>query len=94
MKFVTVPIDVSAATDQVFLVIFGTGLRGRSALSSVTASLGGTDVEVLYAGPQGVLVGVDQINLRLPMSLSGKGEVDLAVVADGIEANVVKIRVK
>src|SRR5262249_27638957 len=32
-KFVSVPIDLGPGTDQVFLILFGTGIRGRSDLS-------------------------------------------------------------
>ncbi|MCW5968830.1 MAG: hypothetical protein KIT57_09970 [Blastocatellales bacterium] len=34
---------------------------------------GGTNLEALYAGPQGVFVGLDQINALLPRSLAGRG---------------------
>ena len=40
-KFVGVPIDLSIASDQVFLVLFGTGLRKNSGLDAVTATVGG-----------------------------------------------------
>lgn len=61
-KFIAVPIDLSNASEQVFLVLFGTGIRGRSALSAVTAQTGGADCEVTCAGPQGGFVGLDQVN--------------------------------
>jgi hypothetical protein len=41
--FVAAPIDFGAATDRVYLVLFGSGLRFRSSLSSVTAKVGGVD---------------------------------------------------
>src|SRR5262245_54636068 len=47
--FVTTPIDLGAQTDQVFLVAYGTGIRGRSALSGISAKIGGTGAEVLFA---------------------------------------------
>jgi uncharacterized protein (TIGR03437 family) len=93
-QFVPVPIDLGEADDQVFLVLFGTGLRARSALSAVTASVGGTNAEVKFAGPQGTLVGLDQINLLPPRSLAGRGEVDIAVSVDGVSANVVRVSFK
>jgi uncharacterized protein (TIGR03437 family) len=93
-KFVSVPINLGAATDQVYLILFGTGIRGRSDLSAVKASIDGLDIEIGYAGPQGVLVGVDQLNLRLPNSLIGKEEVEVAIVVDGVAANPVKVRFK
>lgn len=88
---VTVPIDLGAETDQVFLLLFGTGISGRSALSAVTARIGGANAEVLYAGAQGAYAGLDQINLRLPRSLAGRGEVELIVTVDGKVANTVTL---
>jgi hypothetical protein len=48
-----VPIDFGAATDQLFLVAYGTGFRYRSSLSAVTCTVGGTSATVGYAGEQG-----------------------------------------
>jgi hypothetical protein len=46
-RFVSTPIDLGPATDQVFLILFGTGTRFRSSLSSVSARIGGVDAPVL-----------------------------------------------
>ncbi len=89
-----IPIDLSNAAEQVFLVLYGTGLRGRSALSRVTSTIGGTAVETLYAGAQGNLAGLDQLNLRLPRSLAGRGNVDIALTVNGKTANVVQVNLK
>ncbi|MGH9838077.1 MAG: hypothetical protein ACREEM_04760, partial [Blastocatellia bacterium] len=40
-RFVAVPIDLSVAGDQVFLIPYGTGLRGLSGLAGVSATIGG-----------------------------------------------------
>ncbi|MEP7340283.1 MAG: kelch repeat-containing protein [Acidobacteriota bacterium] len=93
-RLVAVPIDVSNANERVFLILYGTGIRFRSSLSAMSASVGGAPLEVLYAGVQGDFVGLDQINLRLPSSLAGRGEVEVQVSADGAAANVVKINMK
>jgi uncharacterized protein (TIGR03437 family) len=97
-RFIAAPIDLGLdsgnAGDQVFLILFGTGLRYRSALPAVIASIGGASAEVLYAGPQGAFAGLDQVNLRLPRSLAGRGEVELALTVDGREANRVKVQIK
>ena len=97
-KFVAVPIDLGPdlgnATDQVFLLLFGTGFRNRSALSAVTCKIGGTDAEVLYAGLQGDFVGLDQSNVRIPRSLKGRGEVDVVMTVDGKAANTVRVNLK
>ncbi len=97
-RFVSIPVDLGPdlgnASDQVFLVLFGAGFRFRSALSSVSASIGGTNAEVLYADSAPGFVGLDQANIRLPRSLAGRGEVDVALMVEGKAANVVKLNVK
>ncbi len=93
-KFVPVPIDVGVPGNQVFLILFGTGIRFRSSLSAVTANIGGTTVSVQYAGPQGDFVGLDQLNILLPSSLAGRGEVDLTLTADGRMSNTLRINIK
>lgn len=93
-QFVAIPIDLGPETDQIFLVLFGTGWRFRSSESAVKVTMGGVDVPVTYAGLQPTLAGVDQINARLPRSLAGKGEVDLVVTVDGKVANAVRISFK
>lgn len=93
-RFVAAPIDLSPEGDQVFLVLYGTGLRFRSALSAVTASIGGVTSEALFAGPAPGFVGLDQINLRLSRALIGRGEVDVALTVDGKAANTVRINIR
>ncbi|HQR36527.1 MAG TPA: kelch repeat-containing protein [Blastocatellia bacterium] len=93
-RIVPVPIDLSNANEQAFLILYGTGWRNRSSLAAVTASVGGIATEVIYAGQQGDFVGLDQANLRLPMSLAGRGEVEVRLTVDGIEANPVTVVIK
>jgi uncharacterized protein (TIGR03437 family) len=93
-KFVAVPIDLSPVSDQVFLVLYGTGIRYRSGLANVSVRIGGVDAEVTYAGAQGGFVGLDQVNVRLPRLLAGRGEVDVELTVDGKPANTVKINLK
>lgn len=93
-KFVALPVDLGAPTDQVFLNLFGTGIRYRSDLTNAKARLGGTDANVLYAGAQGSYVGVDQINIAVPRSLTGRGEVDIQLTVDGQAANAVTVSIR
>ncbi len=93
-RFVPRPIDLGAATDQVFLILFGNGLRNRTSLAAVSAQVGGVAVTVGYAGSQGDFVGLDQANLLLSQSLSGRGEVDVILIVNGQAANTVKISIK
>lgn len=93
-RFVAQPIDLGPTTDQVLLILFGAGIRGRSALTAVTAQIGGVPATALYAGPQGDFVGLDQINLQLPRALAGRGEVDIVLAVNGVTANVVRVSIK
>jgi len=93
-KFVSRPIDLGPETDRVFLLLFGTGIRFISSLQTATAKIGGTDAQVLFAGAQGGFVGLDQVNLTLPRSLIGRGEMDIAFTADNRTANIVRINIK
>jgi uncharacterized protein (TIGR03437 family) len=74
--------------------MYGTGLRGRSALTSVSAKLDTVDSQVLYASSSTGLVGVDQINIPLSASLAGRGEISVTLTVDGKPANTVRINVK
>ena len=85
-----VPIDLGAATDQLFLILYGTGLRG--AMNSATATVGGLAVPV--AGPVALdqFVGLDQANLGpLPRTLIGRGQVEVKFTVDGKPANTVVV---
>jgi uncharacterized protein (TIGR03437 family) len=93
-KFVPRPIDLGPETDQIFLLLFGTGIRGRSSLDKVVVKIGGVDAPVLYAGQQGDFVGLDQVNLRLPRSLAGLGDAGITLTVEGKPANLVSIRIK
>ncbi|HZS03458.1 MAG TPA: IPT/TIG domain-containing protein [Blastocatellia bacterium] len=93
-KFVPLPIDLGPASDQVFLVLYGTGIRNRTALEAVTAKIGGTDAPVSFAGAQGGFVGLDQVNLAISRSLIGRGNVDVVLTVDGKPSNAVQINIK
>jgi uncharacterized protein (TIGR03437 family) len=90
---VPTPIHLSPNT-PVYLILYGTGIRNRSSLANVTANIGGTNVPVLYAGVQPSFDGLDQVNLTLPLSLSGSGEVNIVLTVDGQTANVVTINIQ
>ena len=87
-----VPIDVTGG--QTYLSLYGTGIRGRPALSQVVVTVGGVAAPVLYGGDQVQYAGVDQINVQLPASLAGRGDVSVVATVDGVAANVVRITVR
>lgn len=93
-RFVAVPIDVSNAQEQVFLILNGTGWRYRSRLSAVNVTVGGNSMETIYAGQQGSFLGLDQANVRLANSLAGRGEVEVQMTVDGIAANTVTVVIR
>jgi uncharacterized protein (TIGR03437 family) len=90
----SVPIDLGPATDEVYLVLFGTGLRFRSSPTAAILRVGGVDAPVLFAGAQGDLAGLDQVNARLPRELGGRGEVDVVLTVESKTANMVSVNVK
>lgn len=93
-RFVAVPLELSRANEQVFLILFGTGLRLHSGLHEVRATAGGATLDVGFAGAQGDLTGLDQVNLRLPASLVGRGEVEVGLMLNGKTANPVRIFIR
>jgi alpha-mannosidase len=93
-RHIAVPIDLSNSGDQVFLVLFGTGLRYHGNLAAVTVSIGSANSEVTYAGQQGDLIGLDQVNARLPRSLIGSGEVNVLLNVNGQTANTVRVSIR
>jgi uncharacterized protein (TIGR03437 family) len=86
-----VPNPIEFGNDQVYLLLFGTGLRYRGGLPTVSANIGGLSSEVVFAGPQGGLVGLDQVNLLLSRNLAGRGEVNVAMTVDGKTTNTTNV---
>ena len=85
--------DMGPAGDQVYLILFGTGLRNRSDLAKVVVQVGGVAHPVQYVGAQG-MVGLDQINILLSRDLAGRGEIDVRMTVDGVATNTTRIAVK
>ncbi len=93
-KYEALPLSIGDASDQLFLLAFGTGFRGRTSLANVAATIGGTSAAVSFAGAQGGFVGLDQANIRIPVSLAGRGDVNVVLTVDGKSTNPVLINVK
>ena len=93
-RFVAVPIEFGAESEQLYLIVYGTGWRKRSALNQVSATFAGQSVEVAAAAAQGGFAGLDQLNLRLPRALAGRGEGELIVTVSGQTANPVRLIIK
>jgi uncharacterized protein (TIGR03437 family) len=85
-------ISLGGAGDQVYLVLYGTGIRHAG---TVTATVNGVSVPVVYSGAQGSYPGMDQINVGpLPASLGGAGVVNLVITVDGQAANTVTVSIQ
>jgi uncharacterized protein (TIGR03437 family) len=93
-QFVGVPVDLGPVTDQVYLTLYGTGLRFRPSLDSVSVTIGGMSVPVLYAGDALYYDAVDIVNVLLPQELRGRGRVDIGLTVNGQNANTVFVTIQ
>jgi uncharacterized protein (TIGR03437 family) len=84
------PIDLGPDTDQLSLIVSGTGFRAAGT-SQTSVTINGVDAPVSFAGAQGTMLGVDQATVSIPRSLAGSGSVDLVLTAAGQTANTVKV---
>jgi uncharacterized protein (TIGR03437 family) len=76
------------------LTVYGTGIRNRSTLGNVSASIDGVNVKVEYAGPDPSGVpGLDQLRLILPPDFESRGLLPLVVTVDGIAANSISVSI-
>jgi uncharacterized protein (TIGR03437 family) len=93
-RYVATTLELGDERDQLYLLLFGTGIRSASSPASVKATVGGIDAQLTYIGAQGGFAGLDQINLRLPRALAGRGEIEVNLIVDGRAANTVWLRVR
>jgi uncharacterized protein (TIGR03437 family) len=84
------PLSLGGATDKLYIALYGTGIRGAA---SIQCFLAGQSVPVLYAGPVASDAGLDQVNILIPRSLAGAGDVRVYLVADGVASNAVGLNV-
>ena len=75
-------------------MLFGTGLRGYSSLARVSVRLGGVVAPVDFLGAQAGLVGLDQLNVQVPRALMGRGEIEVLLTVEGLNANLVRVNIK
>jgi uncharacterized protein (TIGR03437 family) len=105
VNFQMPPFDVLVNNRPNILLLFGTGLRraladnpadANGVAEAVSVTIEGQTARVLYAGAQGGLAGLDQLNIELPASLAGKGarRVEVMVSVNGVAANRVTIQLK
>jgi len=93
-KWIAKPIDLGGDADQIYLVLYGTGLRGVKDRSKVKIEIGGRSVPIDYLGPQGYFIGLDQVNLPLPRDLFQSGQAEIKLTIDSKTANQVHVAFK
>lgn len=94
-RYVPQPFNLGPIGEQVYLILFGTGIRRRTNLASVTGSVDGLGTPVSFAQAQGSLIGTDQINLGpLPRALAGRGNVNVSLNVEGRSTNVLVVTIQ
>ena len=82
------PIDPGSVWRPNYLAIFGTGLRRAERLQ---VRVGGIEVTPMYVGPHPSFAGLDQVNIAIPVTLSG-GIVDVMLTNGSQASNAVQLR--
>ncbi|MFN7926413.1 MAG: SMP-30/gluconolactonase/LRE family protein [Blastocatellia bacterium] len=86
-----------------YLILYGTGIRrapdpttddNNGVAEVMQANFEGIIAPVAYGGLQGTYVGLDQVNLQIPVSLAGRGAMNLVIVVNGKAANTVKVKIQ
>lgn len=90
-RMVTKPIDLQ--NDQVFLILYATGLRYvENPTSTVSVLMGGSQLAPSAVVPVNGYAGLDQVNVEIPRSLIGRGVVSVAIAVNGYNSsNLVEI---
>jgi uncharacterized protein (TIGR03437 family) len=94
------PAPISIGPEPTYLTLYGTGIRnganigvmcGCGSMNNVAVT---EPLVVRYAGPQPDAPGLDQVNVSLPPTLNGIGNIALWVVVDGEYSNQVVVNIK
>jgi uncharacterized protein (TIGR03437 family) len=100
-RLIPKPIDLGPQGEQVFLVLFLSGIRGAddpngdgNLNENFRVIIGGEEVTPQFVGPQPAFVALDQMNVQIPRTLIGGGIVNVSVVASGFSSsNLVDIEI-
>lgn len=87
-----VPLEPASEAEQLILMLFGTGIRNHA--TDVTATIGGVKSDVIGVAAQGEYPALDQVNVRVPASLAGRGQVPVVLTADGKKTNAVVVNIR
>jgi uncharacterized protein (TIGR03437 family) len=90
--FSLTPIDLGPEGDQIFIALFGTGIRLVSGVEKITATIDGEAVPVLAFAAAPGFFGLDQVNIgAIPRSFIGRGPVEIVLTVDGVVANTIMV---
>jgi len=87
------PAPIAMGADRIFVSLYGTGVRKRTSLENTVCTVGGVAAPVSFAGSQGI-IGLDQVNIEIPASVRGRGEVQLVLRVDGETSNTVTLNIQ
>ena len=87
------PTSLAAATHTVYLELLGTGIPAAG-MANVHVTANRVNAPVTHASAQDTYIGVDQVQVQLPFSLAGKGNVYVQLTASGVAANAVQVTIQ
>jgi uncharacterized protein (TIGR03437 family) len=90
----SVPMNLGSPGQELIVMFYGTGFRNLNSPASASVSIGGAAAQILYIGAQPQYPGLDQLNVVVPASLTGAGEIPVVLTAAGQTANVVTINIQ
>jgi uncharacterized protein (TIGR03437 family) len=88
------PLDLGPEDQTNFIVLYGTGFRGASSVEAARATIGGEPAQVVEIVGNPDFPGLDQVRIRVPHSLAGKGLSDIVFSPEGVAANTVRLSIK
>ena len=91
---VSAPMSLGPGTSKLVVTLYGTGFRNLSSPSAASLWIGGQAAQILYIGAQPQYPGLDQINIVVPPSLAGSGEVPVVLTVDGQSTNAVTLNIQ
>jgi len=88
-RWLPIEIDMGPEGDLIILVLFGSGFRGAQGAVNAKLVKGATEfpLQVGYANVAPGFIGLDQMNLVVPRSAIGAGEVQLVIDIEGKPLN-------
>lgn len=90
----TVALSLGGSGDTLAISFYGTGFRNVSSPSDASVTIGGVPAQILYVGAQPSYPGLDQLNVVVPASLAGVGDVPVVLTVNGQTANAVVVNVR